>query len=427
MKILIIGNGGREHALAWKMASSPLVREVLVAPGNAGTAIERKVRNVPVAAHDIDGLVERARAERPDLTVIGPEAPLVAGLADRLQAAGLACLGPTREGARLEGSKAFTKDFLARHKIPTAAAATVTSQEAAFAYIDAHPGPLVVKADGLAAGKGVVVAADSAEAKAAAQSMLGGAFGAAGSTLVIEECLVGVEASYIILTDGRSYVAFPTSEDHKRRDDGDRGPNTGGMGAFSPASAITPEREAVIRQTIIEPTLKGLRDDGCPYTGFLYAGLMMTASGPKVLEFNCRFGDPETQPIMLRLASDLVPLVQAAVTGTLDRMQPAFDPRPALCVVMAAGGYPGEPATGDLITGLGEDTAECKIFHAGTQSTAQGPVTHGGRVLGVTALGADLAAARATAYARVQHVHFKGAQFRHDIGNRPPPRENKGP
>ncbi|MDA8389800.1 MAG: phosphoribosylamine--glycine ligase [Gammaproteobacteria bacterium] len=421
MKILIIGNGGREHALTWKMARSPRVHEVLVAPGNAGTALEPKTRNVAVGTHDIDGLVALALTERPDLTVIGPEAPLVAGLADRLQAAGLACLGPTRDGARLEGSKAFTKAFLARHHIPTAAGATVTTEAEALAYIDAHPGPLVVKADGLAAGKGVVVATDSAQAKAAAQSMLRGAFGAAGSTLVIEECLAGVEASYIILTDGRSYVAFPTSEDHKRRDDGDRGPNTGGMGAFSPASAMTPEREAVVRRTIIEPTLAGLRADGCRYTGFLYAGLMITADGPKVLEFNCRFGDPETQPIMMRLTSDLVPLIQAAVRGELAGACVDLDPRPALCVVMAAGGYPGESAGGKLITGLGEDTPDCKIFHAGTRPTPQGPVTNGGRVLGVAALGADLNAARTAAYVRAQNVHFEGAQFRRDIGNRRPP------
>ncbi len=421
MKILIIGSGGREHALAWKMAQSPLVREVLVAPGNAGTATERKTRNIAIGIQDLDGLTALARAERPDLTVIGPEAPLVAGLADRLQAAGLSCLGPTRDGARLEGSKAFTKAFLARHGIPTAAAATVTTEAQAQAYIDAHPGPLVVKADGLAAGKGVVVAPDSGQAKAAARAMLRGAFGDAGSTLVIEECLVGVEASYIILTDGQSYVAFPTSEDHKRLEDGDRGPNTGGMGAFSPASAITPALEDVICQTIIEPTLAGLRADGCRYTGFLYAGLMITADGPKVLEFNCRFGDPETQPVMMRLACDLVPLIEAAVCGRLAGAAVRIDPRPALCVVLASAGYPGEPADGKPITGLGEDTPECKIFHAGTRATPEGPVTSGGRVLGVAALGEDLQAARAAAYGRARAVRFQGAQFRRDIGNRLPP------
>lgn len=420
MKVLIIGNGGREHALAWKIAQSPHVSTVLVAPGNAGTAQESKTRNVPVAATDGDALVALVQQEAVDLTLIGPEAPLVAGLADRLLATGHSCLGPTADGARLEGSKGFAKAFLARHHIPTATAITVTDLASADDYIATHPGPLVIKADGLAAGKGVVMAADATAAHDAAAAMLAGAFGDAGRTIVIEECLRGVEASYIVLTDGDSYIPFASAEDHKRRDDGDRGPNTGGMGAFSPASAITPAIDTQIRATIIEPTLQALRDDGVVYRGFLYAGLMITATGPQVLEFNCRFGDPETQPVMMRLRSDLVPLLVAAASGHLRGVQARWDPRAALCVVLAAGGYPGPHENGQLITGLGVDSDDSKVFHAGTRATPRGPVTDGGRVLGVTALADDLAQARAIAYRRLAAIDFRGIQYRHDIGRRHP-------
>lgn len=419
MKILIVGSGGREHALAWQLARSPQVDTVLVAPGNAGTAGEAKTRNVPIAATDGDALVRLVRDAAVDFTVIGPEAPLVAGLADRLQAAGHACLGPMAAGARLEGSKGFAKTFLARHRIPTAASATVTDLAAADDYIAAHPGPLVVKADGLAAGKGVVMAADSAAAHDAAASMLTGALGDAGRTVVLEEWLQGVEVSYVVLTDGDTYVPLASAEDHKRRDDGDRGPNTGGMGAFSPASAITPAIEAAIGATIIAPTLRALRAEGIVYRGFLYAGLMITATGPRVLEFNCRCGDPETQPVMMRLKSDLVPLLTAAAHGQLrTAAAPQWDPRPALCVVLAAGGYPGSYEDGQPITGLGVDGPADKIFHAGTRVVPGGTVTGGGRVLCVTAIADDLPQARALAYRRAAAIRFHGVQYRRDIGDR---------
>ncbi|HUW99165.1 MAG TPA: phosphoribosylamine--glycine ligase [Acidiferrobacter sp.] len=418
MKILIVGSGGREHALAWKIAQSPLVQAVLVAPGNAGTAREPKTRNLPISTEDLDGLVAAAEAEDVALTIVGPEAPLVAGIVDRFTAAGLACLGPTAAAAQLEGSKSYAKAFLARHGIPTARYEGFTDLQAARRYLEDHPGPQVVKADGLAAGKGVVVAEDSAAALAAATMMLAGAFGAASAKIVIEERLVGIEASFIVLVDGLRYVAFPTSEDHKRRDDGDRGPNTGGMGAFSPASAVDEPLLQTIQTTIIEPTLRGLVADGHHYRGFLYAGLMITSDGPKVLEFNCRFGDPETQPIMMRMTSDLVPLVQAAFAGTLSADLAAFDARPALCVVLAAPGYPGTVREGYELTGLDQDDGETKIFHGGTRSEGGHVLSAGGRVLGVTSLGVDMQTARARAYARIETIGFPGAVYRHDIGQR---------
>ncbi len=419
MKILIVGSGGREHALAWKISSSPRVSEVLVAPGNAGTALEAKTRNLPLAVDDFDGLVAAAKEEGVAFTIVGPEAPLVAGLVDRFASEKLLCLGPTAAAAQLEGSKSYAKAFLERHGIPTARYQSFTDLESARRYLASHPGPQVIKADGLAAGKGVVVADDSAEADAAATSMLAGAFGAASAKIVIEERLVGVEASFIVLADGLRYVAFPTSEDHKRRDDGDKGPNTGGMGAFSPASAVTAELEKTIRETIIEPTLRGLAADGHHYRGFLYAGLMITDEGPKVLEFNCRFGDPETQPLMMRLKSDLLPLIEAAFSGQLSEELVQFDPRPALCVVLAAPGYPGPIREGTEITGLDyQEDSDTRVFHSGTRQENGRIVACGGRVLGVTSQGENMDMARARAYQRVRAIGFAGAVYRRDIGQR---------
>lgn len=419
MKILIVGSGGREHALAWKIACSPRVSEVLVAPGNAGTALEAKTRNLPLALDDFDGLVAAAKNEGVAFTIVGPEAPLVAGIVDRFAHEGLLCLGPTAAAAQLEGSKSHAKAFLDRHKIPTARYQSFTDLETARRYLAAHPGPQVIKADGLAAGKGVVVADDSAQAQAAATNMLAGAFGAASAKIVIEERLVGVEASFIVLADGLRYVAFPTSEDHKRRDDGDKGPNTGGMGAFSPASAVTAELEKTIRETIIEPTLRGLAADGHHYRGFLYAGLMITDEGPKVLEFNCRFGDPETQPLMMRLKSDLVPLIEAAFSGQLSEELVQFDPRPALCVVLAAPGYPGPIREGAEITGLDhQEDPDTRVFHSGTHRENGHIVARGGRVLGVTSRGENMDMARARAYQRVRAIGFADAVYRRDIGQR---------
>lgn len=418
MKILIVGSGGREHALAWKIACSPRVFEVLVAPGNAGTAREAKTRNLPLASDDFDGLVAAAKKEGVAFTVVGPEAPLVAGIVDRFANEGLLCLGPTAAAARLEGSKSHAKAFLARYGIPTARYEGFTDLKAAQRYLATHPGPQVVKADGLAAGKGVVVADDAASAEAAAASMLAGAFGAASAKIVIEERLTGVEASFIVLADGLRYVAFPTSEDHKRRDDGDKGPNTGGMGAFSPASAVTADLERVIRRTIIEPTLRGLAADGHHYRGFLYAGLMITDEGPKVLEFNCRFGDPETQPLMMRLKSDLVALIEAAFSGQLSEGLIDIDPRPALCVVLAAPGYPGPIREGDEITGLDHQDPDTRVFHGGTREENGRIFACGGRVLGVTSLGQTMDAARGRAYKRLQTIGFADAVYRRDIGQR---------
>ena len=422
MKILVIGSGGREHALAWKLARSPRVDEVIVAPGNAGTAREPRMRNADVSATDVDGLLNLAQDEHIDFTVVGPEAPLVAGVVDKFRAAGLRVFGPTAAAAQLEGSKSFTKDFLARHRIPTAHYAVFTELQPALEYVRKHGAPIVIKADGLAAGKGVVVAMTVAEAEHALTDMLGAhAFGDASARVVIEEFLEGEEASYIVMSDGTHYVPMASSQDHKRIGDGDTGPNTGGMGAYSPAPVVTPEVERRIREEIIEPTLRGMAIERAPFTGFLYAGLMIDKSGaPKVIEFNVRFGDPETQPIMQRLQSDFVALVEAALDGQLDHVEARWDPRSSLGVVIAADGYPGKVKTGDVVSGLDADFgADAKVFQAGTKLDHDGNVvTAGGRVLCVCALGDDLPQARDRAYAAVEHIHFDGAFHRRDIGHR---------
>ena len=422
MKILVIGSGGREHALAWKLARSPRVDEVIVAPGNAGTAREPRMRNADVFATDVDGLLNLAQDEHIDFTVVGPEAPLVAGVVDKFRAAGLRVFGPTAAAAQLEGSKSFTKDFLARHRIPTAHYAVFTELQPALEYVRKHGAPIVIKADGLAAGKGVVVAMTVAEAEHALTDMLGAhAFGDASARVVIEEFLEGEEASYIVMSDGTHYVPMASSQDHKRIGDGDTGPNTGGMGAYSPAPVVTPEVERRIREEIIEPTLRGMAIERAPFTGFLYAGLMIDESGaPKVIEFNVRFGDPETQPIMQRLQSDFVALVEAALDGQLDHVEARWDPRPSLGVVIAADGYPGKVKTGDVVSGLDADFGvDAKVFQAGTKLDHDGNVvTAGGRVLCVCALGDDLPQARDRAYAAVEHIHFDGAFHRRDIGHR---------
>jgi phosphoribosylamine--glycine ligase len=419
MKILVIGSGGREHALAWKLKQSPRVSEVIVAPGNAGTAREPGVRNVPVAADEFDTLLALARHENVALTVVGPEAPLVGGLVDRFRAEGLRCFGPRKIAAQLEGSKAFAKDFLIRHNIPTARHAVFSELAPALAHVRAHGAPIVIKADGLAAGKGVVVALTLADAEQALHDMLGArALGAASARVVIEEFLDGEEASYIVISDGRHALPLATSQDHKRRDDRDLGPNTGGMGAYSPAPVVTPEVERRILREIIEPTLAGMAGEGAPFIGFLYAGLMIGRDGaPRVIEFNVRMGDPETQPILLRLRSDLVDLLDAALDGRLDRTSVGWDPRPALGVVLAAPGYPGKLRLGDPIAGLDADFgADVKVFHAGSKVENGKIVTAGGRVLTVCALGADLAAAQAQAYAAVRRIRFDGMHYRRDIG-----------
>jgi phosphoribosylamine--glycine ligase len=426
MKVLIVGGGGREHALAWKCAQSDLVREVLVAPGNAGTALEARVRNVAVAADDIDALLELAALELIDLTIVGPEAPLVAGIVDRFRERGLPCFGPSAAAAQLEGSKAFSKDFLKRHNIPTAAYETFTDIDAALRYLQKTAVPVVVKADGLAAGKGVVVAETRAEAEQAVREMLGAKrFGAAGARIVIEEFLQGEEASFIVMCDGVSVVPLATSQDHKARDDGDAGPNTGGMGAYSPAPVVTAEMEQRVMREVIEPTLAGLSSDGVTYTGFLYAGLMIGDDGvPRVLEFNCRFGDPETQPILARLNTDLVALCQAAVAGKLSQQQVRWDSRAALGVVMAAGGYPENYRKGQIINGLPDiEDGASKVFHAGTALAGDAVVTAGGRVLCVVGLGATVGEARDFAYAQVDKIQFDGAFCRRDIGYRAIARE----
>jgi phosphoribosylamine--glycine ligase len=428
MKILIVGGGGREHALAWKCAQSARVREVFVAPGNAGTALEPKVRNAAIPADDIEALLAFAAREDIGLTIVGPEGPLVAGIVDRFAAAGRACFGPSRASARLEGSKAFTKDFLRRHRIPTASYATFTQDTFDPAYIRAQRLPVVVKADGLAAGKGVVICETHEAAIETAAAMLGGSFGSAGRTIVIEEFLSGEEVSFIVIASDQSVLPLATSQDHKRRDDADRGPNTGGMGAYSPAPIVTPALHARIMREVIEPTLRGLRADGNPYQGFLYAGLMIAADGtPNVLEFNCRFGDPETQPILMRLQSDLVDLCEAALTGALDRTPARWDPRAALGVVMAAGGYPDGYRQGDSISGL--DAAARlpgKVFHAGTRTEGAQIVTAGGRVLCAVGLGDTVAAAQTQAYQLVHAIHWDSVQYRHDIGYRAIERERNG-
>jgi len=426
MKVLVIGGGGREHALAWKLAQSRRVSHVLVAPGNAGTAREPKCRNVDIAVSDIDGLLDLVRRQGVAVTVVGPEGPLVAGVVDRFRAEGHRVFGPTAAAARLEGSKAFAKDFLARHGIPTAHYAVHTEADAAIAYIREKGAPIVVKADGLAAGKGVVVAMTMAEAEDAVRDMLSGnAFGAAGSRVVIEEFLEGEEASFISIVDGQTALPMATSQDHKRVGDGDTGPNTGGMGAYSPAPVVTPDVHARIMREVVEPTVRGMAEDGAPFTGFLYAGLMISPDGaPKVIEFNVRFGDPETQPVMLRLQSDLVDLIEAAIAGKLDAYEAKWDPRASLGVVMAAEGYPGTPRTGDVISAWDTpDVPGTKVFHAGTRMEGEHAVTAGGRVLCVCALGDTVAEAQQRAYAEVAGISWPGEFHRHDIGWRAIERE----
>ncbi|TAM12675.1 MAG: phosphoribosylamine--glycine ligase [Rhodanobacter sp.] len=422
MKVLVIGNGAREHALAWKLKRSPRVDEVIVAPGNAGTAREHGVRNAEVAANDLDGLLALAKAEKVALTVVGPEVPLVAGVVDRFRDAGLRIYGPRAVAAQLEGSKAFTKDFLHRHNIPTARYAVFTELAPALAYLRTHGAPIVIKADGLAAGKGVVVALTQGDAEQALHDMLGAhAFGNASARVVIEEYLEGEEASYIVMSDGQHALPMASSQDHKRRDDGDLGPNTGGMGAYSPAPVVTPEVEQRILKEVIEPTLHGMAAEGAPFIGFLYAGLMIDPAGnPKVIEFNVRLGDPETQPILLRLKTDLVELIEAALDGRLATTRAQWDARPAIGVVLASGGYPGKVASGKRIDGLDADLgADVKVFHAGTRLDADGhAVTAGGRVLTVCALGADIADAREKAYAAAAKIRFAGGFCRRDIAHR---------
>ena len=418
MKVLVIGSGGREHALAWKIAQSPRITKVLVAPGNPGTAAERMVENVDITA--IDDLVAFARDEEIGLTVVGPEAPLAAGVVDAFRAAGLPIFGPTRQAAQLEASKDFCKQFLIRHNIPTARYHTFTDADAAHAYVKAQGAPIVIKADGLAAGKGVVVAMTLDEAHAAIDMMLRDAgMGQAGARVVIEEFMHGEEASFIVMADGRHALALATSQDHKRLKDGDQGPNTGGMGAYSPAPVVTPQIHARVMREIIQPTLAGMSAEGAPYTGFLYAGLMIDAEGhPRVVEFNCRMGDPETQPILMRLKSDLVELLDAAVKGKLDTAEAEWDRRIALGVVLAAEGYPASPRKGDAITGLPEESDDAHVFHAGTALKDGQIVTAGGRVLCVTTLSDNVKTAQTHAYDIADRIQFAGKQYRRDIGHR---------
>ncbi|PKH18937.1 phosphoribosylamine--glycine ligase [Enterobacterales bacterium CwR94] len=421
MKILVIGNGGREHALAWKASQSPLAETVFVAPGNAGTALEPALQNVAISATDIAGLLSFAQNEKIDLTIVGPEAPLVKGVVDTFRAAGLKIFGPTQAAAQLEGSKAFTKDFLARHRIPTAEYQNFTEVDPALAYVREKGAPIVIKADGLAAGKGVIVAMTLQEAEEAIVDMLAGnAFGDAGHRIVVEEFLDGEEASFIVMVDGENVLPMATSQDHKRVGDGDTGLNTGGMGAYSPAPVVTDEIHQRVMDEVIWPTVRGMASEGNVYTGFLYAGLMIDQRGqPKVIEFNCRFGDPETQPIMMRLQSDLVELCLAGCEGKLDTITSEWDPRPALGVVLAAGGYPGDYRTGDAIHGLPlESTEDGKVFHAGTTLQDDVVVTSGGRVLCVTGLGEDVAAAQKRAYQLAEHIRWDGSFCRKDIGYR---------
>jgi len=421
MKILVIGSGGREHALAWCAARSNDVSHIYVAPGNAGTATEAKCENVAIGVNEFEKLADFAAANDVALTIVGPEAPLVGGVCDYFAGRGLRCFGPSRKAAQLEGSKSFSKDFLARHRIPTAAYRTFEDLEAAKAYVREQGAPIVIKADGLAAGKGVVVAASEAEAMAALDAMLSGnAFGNAGSRVVIEEFLAGEEASFICLCDGTTALPFATSQDHKARDDGDRGPNTGGMGAYSPAPVVTPEVYQRVMHEVIEPTVRGMAEEGASYVGFLYAGLMIAPDGsPKVIEFNCRFGDPEAQPVLMRLKSDLVTLCNRAIDGTLEGVSLDWDERASLGVVMAAGGYPEGYDKGDPISGLdGVNGPDVKVFHAGTRLENGQVVTNGGRVLCVVGLGSDVGEARARAYEGVHAIDWRGRYFRTDIGHR---------
>ena len=423
--VLVVGGGGREHALAWKLAQSERVARVLVAPGNAGTAREPRVENVAVGAEDIEGLVALALERSVDLTVVGPEAPLVAGIADRFEAEGLRIFGPSTAAARVEGSKAFTKAFLAGHGIPTARYAEFTDPTEAAAYVRKHGAPIVIKADGLAAGKGVVVAQSEAEALAAVDAMLSGrAFGDAGRRIVIEEFLAGEEASFMCVVGGVEVVALASSQDHKAAGEGDTGPNTGGMGAYSPAPVVDGTVHDRIMREIIRPTVEGLAAAGTPYAGFLYAGLMIDAGGaPRVIEFNCRLGDPEAQPILLRLRSDLLELVEAAIDGGLSRAQPEWDERAALGVVMAAAGYPGSYDKGHPIAGLDDDLPDTKVFHAGTAIEGDCVVTSGGRVLCVCGLGENVSEAQHLAYERVDTIGWNDAWHRRDIGHRAVVRE----
>ena len=422
MKILVIGSGGREHALAWKLSASPKVQQVYVAPGNGGTALSPNLKNVPLT--DLAALRDWALAEKIALTVVGPEQPLAAGVVDDFRAHGLRIFGPTQAAAQLESSKAFSKDFMARHGIPTAAYETFSDPGAAHAYVDRLGAPIVVKADGLAAGKGVVVAATKEEAHSAIDDMLGGntlgvAHNDGGARVVIEEFLQGEEASFIVLCDGKNVVAMASSQDHKRLKDGDEGPNTGGMGAYSPAPVVTPDVHARAMRDVILPTIRGMDKDGIPFTGFLYAGLMIDGDGkPKTLEFNTRMGDPETQPIMMRLKSDLVDVLMAATSGKLDEVELKWDRRVALGVVLAAGGYPLSPKKGDLISGLPKPTDEVVVFHAGTVAAGDQIKTSGGRVLCVTALADSVKQAQTKAYDAARGIHFDGMQYRRDIGHR---------
>ncbi len=427
MNVLIIGGGGREHALAWKTAQSDNVSQVFVAPGNAGTALEPNLTNVDIGVEDIEAQVAFAKENQIELTIIGPEVPLVLGVVNAFKAAGLKCFGPDKDAAQLEGSKAFSKDFLAKHNIPTAAYDVFTEIEPAHAYLDKVGAPIVIKADGLAAGKGVILADTIEEAKEAVSDMLAGnKFGDAGSRVVIEEFLVGEEASFIVMADGKNILPMATSQDHKARNNGDTGPNTGGMGAYTPAPVVTPEIHDCIMKTVIEPTIEGMAKDGLPYTGFLYAGVMIDANGvPKVLEFNCRFGDPETQPIMMRLQSDLAELCLAAIDGKLDSVTAKWDQRAALGVVMAAGGYPDTYRKADVISGLeNASAADLKVFHAGTALNDAGEViTSGGRVLCITALGDTVSNAQKRAYEGLKQVSWEQAYFRIDIGHHAVSRE----
>ncbi len=419
MNILIVGSGGREHALAWKVAQSSKVKQVFVAPGNAGTSLEALIENVAIEVNDISALIQFAQQKNIALTIIGPEVPLVAGIVDQFQAVGLKCFGPSQAAAQLEGSKQFCKDFMARHNIPTAKYASFTNTIDAIAYVKSQTVPIVIKADGLAAGKGVIIADTEAQAITAIESMLlGNGFGEAGHRVVIEEFLVGEEASFIVMADGTNALAMATSQDHKARDNGDLGPNTGGMGAYSPAPIVTAKIHQQVMDEIIYPTLKGMQAEGNSYTGFLYAGLMISNTGEiKVLEYNCRFGDPETQPIMMRLQSDLVELCLAAIDKKLDQVKSEWDSRCAVGVVLAAGGYPEKYSSGDIIAGLNTASIEnTKVFHAGTQESNGNIVTAGGRVLCACALGENIAQAQQQAYNLVQNISWKDVYYRTDIG-----------
>jgi phosphoribosylamine--glycine ligase len=418
MNLLVIGSGGREHAIGWRLAQSPKVARVYVAPGNAGTAREDGLFNVAIT--DVTELVAFARKEHIALTVVGPEAPLAAGVVDAFRAAGLKIFGPTQRAARLESSKDFAKEFMVRHHIPTAMHQTFTDATAAHAYVDGRGAPIVIKADGLAAGKGVVVAMDLAEAHAAIDAMLvGNTMGSAGARVVIEDFLEGEEASFIVMVDGRNVLPLASSQDHKRLLDGDRGPNTGGMGAYSPAPVVTPEVHARVMREVIQPVVDGMEAEGAPFSGFLYAGLMIAPDGSiKTLEFNCRMGDPETQPILMRLKTDLLSLFEHGVAGTLDRAQAEWDRRVALGVVMAAAGYPENPRKGDAITGLPRAADDAHVFHAGTTLQGDAVVTAGGRVLCVTALGDTVRVAQRRAYEVADQIRFDGCQMRRDIGHR---------